>query len=288
MKFGVVLPNYGPTAERLAMVDTAILAEELGFDSVWLTDHIALPKADAARFGRIFEVITTAAYLAASTGRIRLGFSALVLPQRNPVVVAKQIATLDVLSGGRVILAAGVGWSEGEYANLGVNFRDRGQRMDEALQVLRTLWRGGEVISYQGRYYRFEQAVFLPGPLQPGGPPLWVAGNSEAAWRRAVLYADGWHPNAPHSPDDLAAQVAALRPLLGGRPFTVSLRIRLDFAAQTSAEAQLHGAPKQIAAQIRAYEQAGADHMAITFLADTQPRRERMMRQFVDEVLPAL
>ncbi len=288
MKFGVVLPNYGADASRLAMVDTTLLAEDLGFDSVWLTDHVALPKTDAARFGRIFEAVTTAAYLAASTGRIRLGISALVLPQRNPVVIAKQIATLDVLSGGRVLLAAGVGWSAGEYANLGADFHDRGRRMDEALQVLRTLWRGGEVISYHGRYYQLEQAVFLPGPLQPGGPPLWVAGNSEAARRRAALYADGWHPNAPADPETLAAQVQALRPLLGGRPFTVSLRIRLSFTAQSPQEAQLYGPPAQIAARLRAYADAGADYFAITFLADSQPRRERMLRRFVEEVWPCL
>lgn len=288
LRFGVVLPSFGPQSSRLALIDTALLAEDLGFDSVWLTDHVALPEADAARFGRIFEAITSLAYLAGVTHRIRLGISALVLPQRNPVVVAKQLATADVLSGGRTLLAVGVGWSAGEYANLGQNFRNRGKRMDEAIQVLRTLWRGPRVASYQGRYYRFENAVMDPQPLQPGGPPLWVAGESEAARRRAALLADGWHPNARYGPDWLAQALAEIRPLLGGRPFTVSLRIRLDFEATDPKVAPLHGTPEQVAEQIRAYAQAGADYFIITFLAEDQRRRERAMRRFATEVLPLL
>lgn len=176
MKFGIVLPNYGPDATRLTILDTALAAERLGYDSVWVTDHLALPETDAERFGQIYETITTLSFLAGSTSRIRLGISALVLPQRNPVEIGKQLATLDVLSGGRLILAAGVGWSKGEFENLGYNFHNRGRRMDEALKVLRTLWRGNKVVSFKGKYYNFERAFFAPQPIQSGGPPLWVAG----------------------------------------------------------------------------------------------------------------
>src|SRR3972149_5210821 len=113
MKFGIVLPNFGQDATRLSIVDTTLAAESLGFDSVWVTDHLALPQSNARQYGLIFEAVTTLSYLAGSTGRIRLGISALVLPQRNPVEIAKELATLDVLSGGRVILAAGIGWASG-------------------------------------------------------------------------------------------------------------------------------------------------------------------------------
>lgn len=285
--WGVALPNYGPQAERLTLVDTAQAAEDLGFDAVWLTDHVALPEEDAARFGRILEAITSLAYLAGVTQRIGLGISALVLPQRNPVVVAKQLATADRLSGGRVRLAAGIGWSRGEYANLGQNFRDRARRMDEALRLLRALWRGPRVVSFHGEYYRVTRAVMDPPPLQPGGPPLWVAGNSPQALQRALFYADGWHPNA-RAPEWLAAMLDAQRAALAGRPFEVVLRIRLDFAADAGPAGALFGPPEAVARQLAAHLRAGATGFVINFVADSPRARLRAMRRFVEQVRPAL
>ncbi len=285
--WGIALPNYGPQAERLTLVDTAQAAEDLGFDAVWLTDHVALPEEDAARFGRILEAITGLAYLAGVTQRIGLGISALVLPQRNPVVVAKQLATADRLSGGRVRLAAGIGWSAGEYANLGQNFRDRARRMDEALRLLRALWRGPRVVSFHGQYYRVTRAVMDPPPLQPGGPPLWVAGNSPQALQRALFYADGWHPNA-RTPQWLASMLQAQRAALTGRPFDVVLRIRLDFAATEGPEGALFGPPEAIARQLAAHLQAGATGFVINFVAPDPRARLRAMRRFAEHVRPAL
>lgn len=285
MKFGVILPSFGPQAGRLAMVDTVLAAEKLGFESAWVTDHIALPEADAERFGHIFESITTLGYLAAMTTRLKLGISALVLPQRNPVEVAKQLATLDVLSGGRIILAAGVGWSAGEYANLGVSFRNRGKRMEEALQVLRTLWRGGKIISYKGKHYRFERVVFSPGPLQSGGPVLWVAGDVPQALKRAVFLADGWHPNT-RSPEKLAAEMQTVAPLLRNRPFTVSMRAHVKFGPQDE-KLPLSGSPAQIIDRLREYEQVGMTYAVIEFDADSQAGRERAMQMFASQVMPS-
>ncbi|NPA06672.1 MAG: TIGR03619 family F420-dependent LLM class oxidoreductase [Chloroflexi bacterium] len=288
LHFGVVLPSYGPQAERLALVDTAQVAEDLGFDAVWLTDHVALPKEDAERFGRIFEAITTLAYLAGVTRKIGLGISALVLPQRNPVIVAKQMATADRLSGGRTRLAVGIGWSEGEYRNLGQSFRDRAKRMDEAIQVLRTMWRGPKVVSYEGTYYTIRRAVMDPGPLQPGGPPLWVAGNSPASLRRAALLADGWHPNA-RGPETLRSMLSAAKPLLGTRPFDVVLRIRLAWdQAEPPYPGALHGSTEQVVQQMARYLAAGATGFVITFEAASQRQRERAMQRFMDEARPAL
>lgn len=286
MKFGVILPSFGPHSGRLAMVDTVLAAEKLGFDSAWTTDHIALPEADAERFGHIFESITTLGYLAAVSSRIRLGISALVLPQRNPVEVAKQMATLDVLSGGRMMLAAGIGWSAGEYANLGYNFHDRGKRMDEALQVLRTLWRGGKVISYKGKYYNFERVAFSPGPLQSGGPVLWAAGDSPRALRRAVFYADGWHPNT-HTLEELARELKVVRPLLLNRPFTVSMRAHLTFGEADPLK-PFSGSPEQIIERLCAYQQAGMNYAVLDFDGDTQAARERAMQAFARQVMPAI
>ncbi len=284
MKFGVILPSFGPQAGRLAMVDTVLAAEKLGFDSAWTTDHVALPEADAGRFGHIFESITTLGYLAAMTTRLKLGISALVLPQRNPVEVAKQLATLDILSGGRIMLAAGIGWSAGEYANLGQLFRNRGKRMEEALQVLRTLWRGGKIISYKGKHYRFERVVFSPGPLQSGGPVLWVAGDVPQALKRAVFLADGWHPNT-RSPETLAEELKTVAPLLRNRPFTVSMRTHVRFG-QPDEKTPLSGTAEQVIDRLRAYEQAGMNYAVIDFDADNQAGRERAMQTFASQVMP--
>jgi probable F420-dependent oxidoreductase len=286
LKFGVVLPSYGPQSGRLAMVDTLLAAERLGFDSAWTTDHLALPEGDAGAFGHLFEAVTSLGYLAAVSNTIRLGVSALVLPQRNPVEVAKQIATLDVLSGGRIMLAAGIGWSAGEYANLGYNFKNRGKRMDEALQVLRTLWRGGRVISYQGKHYSFERVAFSPGPLQSGGPVLWVAGNSPRALRRAVFFADGWHPDGLQ-PEELARSLKMARPLLLNRPFTVSLRARLVFG-ESDPQVPLSGSPEQVTEKLRAYVQAGVTYAVLHFAGETHAARERSMQTFTRQVIPAL
>ncbi len=287
MKFGIILPNYGPQAGRLAVLDTALAAESLGFDSVWTTDHMVQPESDGATYTPILEAVTTLAYLAASTGSIRLGVSALILPQRNPVEMAKVLATLDVLSGGRVVLALGIGWSKGEYANLGYEFTNRGKRMDEAIMVLRTLWRGGRIISYQGQHYRFERAQFAPGPVQSGGPPLWTAGNSPRALRRAALLTDGWHPTGI-APEQIAAMLRVIRPLLAGRPFEVAPRISVALDGEARENVQLAGNPDEVAAGLQAFNQAGAGYAALHFIAESQPERERAMRRFMREVAPRL
>jgi probable F420-dependent oxidoreductase len=287
MKFGVILPNYGPQAGRLATLDTALAAESLGFDSAWLTDHLAVPESDGEAYTPIFEAVTTLAYLAASTGSIRLGISALVLPQRNPYEIGKQMASMDVLSGGRVMLAVGIGWSKGEYANLGYEFSNRGKRMDEAIMVLRTLWRGGRVISYRGQHYSFERAQFAPRPLQAGGPVLWAAGNSAKALRRAVLLTDGWHP-VDLAPADFAIMLRIVRSLLAARPFEIAPRLRVALGGERREDLPLSGSPDQVAEGLRSYREAGVTYAVLHFLAESQAERERAMRVFAREVVPGL
>jgi probable F420-dependent oxidoreductase len=285
MHFGVILPNYGAGSGRLAVLDTALAAESAGYQSVWTTDHLALPRGDAERFSPILEALMTLGFLAGSTARVKLGVSALVLPQRNPLEVAREVATLDVLSGGRVILAAGIGWSQGEYANLGYSFTDRARRMEEALQVLRTCWRGNRIVSYQGRYYRFEQVDFAPPPIQAGGPPLWVAGNSPSALNRALRLADGWHP-VGLPPDVLADQLAKVRPLLANRPFSVAVRLSVAWEREAAEGGALCGSPEQILEILRLYQSSGTTAFLLHFLADTQSERERALRAFAREIIP--
>jgi len=160
-------------------------AEALGFDSLWVTDHISFQNP-------ILEAVVALSAVAAWTERVALGTGVLLLPLRHPSVVAKQIASLDELSGGRVILGIGVG-GEGakDFEAVGVPRSERGRRTDEAIQVLRTLW-SGRPASHRGTWFRFADVTIDPPPRQPGGPPLWVGGRSPAALRRAARLGDGW------------------------------------------------------------------------------------------------
>ncbi len=287
MDFGLILPNFGPQASPEGLFATARAAERLGFHSLWTTDHILLPQEDSERFGHLYEALITLAVLAGVTRRIRLGVSCLVLPLRDPMLVAKQVAALDVLSGGRAMLCVCAGWSQGEFVNLGQPFHERGRRLDEAIAVLRALWgTEGDPVDFDGRYFRFRAGVFSPPPLQRGGPPLWVGGNSPAALRRAARLADGWHATGLDAAT-MAERAARLRAQVAGRPFTLSVRLHLSFDG-TNPLARLVGAPQKMAETLRAYREAGLDHMAIQFPGETQAEREAAMGRFMQEVVPLL
>ena len=243
VRIGVALPNYGPLAGPVALVRLAQLAEELGADGVWVSDHLVAP-VDArsvypyggaaapgpARLGIIeefYEPLVTLAFLAGHTRRVRLGVSAYVMPYRNPVLTAKHVATLDALSGGRVVLAVGTGWLAEEFAALGVPFAARGRRCDDYLAVCRALWAGGTA-SHDGPCYRLPPVRTGPRPVQRPHPPIWIAGNSTAALARAARHGDGWH-GIDLSPADVAARVARLRACCeaGGRdPASVRVTLR--------------------------------------------------------------
>jgi probable F420-dependent oxidoreductase len=285
MKFGIVLPSFGSAATRLSLVDTINAAEGYGVDSAWLTDHVALPSTETSDFTHIFEAVSSMAYLAGQTRTIKLGLSALVLPQRNPLEMAKTIATIDALSGGRTMVAVGIGWSEKEYQNLGFNFSDRAKRMSEAVRVLRTLWRGQTSASFTGKYYQFDHVAFSPTPIQPGGPPLWIAGDSIHALKRAIALADGWHPNAS-SPEQIGSLLDPFRKIIQNRPFTISIRFRLDFNTQIENPAILSVNPEKIIEQLNRYRIMGMNYAIISFAAASQAERERCMKKFIQEVAP--
>jgi len=243
MEFGVCLPNFPfgvqPTKENL--VGIAQAAEQLNYNSVWVSDHILVTK-DKPRYGNIYEALTTLAYIAGMTERLRLGTSVLVLPQRDAILVAKQIATLDSLSGGRVILGVGVGWMDDEYANLGADFHTRGRHMNEALRMMKTLWQEADP-QFEGDFYNFTSAIFGPKPVQPGGPPIWVGGASEAAINRIATLGDGWHADDA-SPDQLKSVTEQLQALTAknGRSAEISLRRTVDLRP-AAAEVGLLAAP---------------------------------------------
>ena len=194
MKLGVCIPNYGETCSREALLSVASEAEDMGYHSVWATDHILMSKNSGTPYEKIFDSIATLAYLAAKTTRVKLGISSLVTPMRNPVIVAKQLATIDNLSNGRLILATSVGWNETEFSNLGSNFHDRGRRLNESIRLIRDLWSGKTSYKSKGLPQHFTDAVFQPQPTQRT-LTLWIGGTSLAAMKRAIKLGDAWHPN---------------------------------------------------------------------------------------------
>lgn len=169
-------------------------AEGSGCDSLWTTDHILMPRNSGTPYEKIFDSVSTLAYLAGVTRKVKLGISSLITAMRNPVIVAKQLATIDNLSGGRVMLATSAGWNEREFANLGSSFHNRGKRLDASIRLMRALWRGEMNFKSTILGIEFDDAVFEPRPIQDH-LSIWIGGTSRFAMKRATGFGDGWHPN---------------------------------------------------------------------------------------------
>jgi probable F420-dependent oxidoreductase len=290
MQFGVALPHFSRLATREALVTTAREAEALGYDSVWTTDHVLMASDQPEPYGRVLEAFVSLTYVAALTERVRLGTSVIVLPQREPVLVAKQAAALDVLSGGRLILGVGAGWNEREFGFLGASFHDRGRRLDEYIGALRTLW-SEPAPRIDGRYVRIADASFEPRPVQAGGPPIWVGGSSRAALRRAATLCDGWHATGS-TVAEFADGMRTIAELAKGRPVTGSVRLRVAVGrrlpeqrgARGQVQAQLSGSPDEVFEQVRAYEAAGASELVCFFGAQELEANLDDMRRFAEQV----
>ncbi|HEX6676868.1 MAG TPA: LLM class F420-dependent oxidoreductase [Actinomycetes bacterium] len=191
LKFGLYGLLRGGGVEPDTVAHRARLAEEAGFESIWVGDHVALPAEFDGEQPRL-EVVVEVSYLAAVTTRVRLGFGVLVLPQRQPVLLAKQLASIDILARGRLTVGIGVGYVERELRALGASLADRGARTDEYLAAMRTLWTD-PAPSFQGRFVSFDGVFQRPWPVQRPHPPIVVGGHSAAAHRRAVTTANGWY-----------------------------------------------------------------------------------------------
>ncbi len=215
MKFGLHLGGGAPVCERQTLKEVAALAEELGYDSIMIGDHVVLPKRitspwpyeeyiggkllPTSPFYAIYtamewmDAFDTIAFLAGVTEQVRLGSSVLIVPYRHPFDVARRVATLDVLSGGRFIFGVGVGWMEEEFRLLGIPFKERAQRTREYLKVMQALWTE-EQPRFSGQFIELNEDVnVLPRPLQKPYPPIWVGGESVPALRRVVEFGTGWH-----------------------------------------------------------------------------------------------
>ena len=233
MKLGVCVPNYGETCSVEALRTVAAEAEKQGYDSIWCTDHVLMPKNSGTPYEKIFESVTTLAYLAATTNRLRLGISSLITPMRNPVVVAKQLATIDNLSKGRLILATSAGWNETEFSHLGSNFHNRGKRLDESIQLIKDLWAGKTHFQSSVLRPKFKDAVFEPTPVQQT-LSIWIGGSSQAAMKRAATLGDAWHPNV-QTLDKFAKLVSEFRESFpGSKEKDICVRIGLNSKSDRS------------------------------------------------------
>lgn len=304
MQVGVCLPNFpfGVDPSRDAIVDVAQEAESLGYGSLWVSDHVLVPAA-YPRYGRLFEALSTLAYIGGVTERIRLGTSILVVPYRNAIVVAKQAATIDALTAGRLILGVGAGWIDGEFAALGVDVDSRGRRLDESLAVMQTLWTDDDP-AMDGEFYAFSDVLFEPRPAQKGGVPIWVGGHSDAALRRAVTYGAAWHPD-DLGPDDLAEYRRRLDEMSDGRTIDIALRRTVDArpamsmtrsgtGGETEGEwdggtaSVLAGSVDEILGEIEQVAEVGVTHLICQFEHRTQRELLEQMRFFAEEVVQTM
>ena len=207
MKYGFTVPSRGPLAEPDSLVTIAKRAEALGYDSISLGDHILVPKdidstypyTETGEFpgstsGACLEQLNVLSYLAGQTERIRLATSVMIVPHRNPLVAAKALTTIDVLSKGRLVVGIGAGWMREEFEALGIpDFAERGVVTDEYIQAIKELWISDDP-KFEGQYCRFSDITFLPKPVQQPHPPIWVGGERRRAMRRAARYCNGWYP----------------------------------------------------------------------------------------------
>ncbi|MBI5304642.1 MAG: TIGR03619 family F420-dependent LLM class oxidoreductase [Chloroflexi bacterium] len=291
MQFGVGLPNYGKGKTFEDIKRVALRAEELGYDSVWTTDHVIVPQTDIEPYGNIMESLTVLAMVAAVTTRVKLGTSVLVLPQRNAVLAAKQIATIDAASGGRMIVGVGVGWNATEFGNLGMNFKNRGKRLDEAIELLRALW-SSEDATFHGKYTQLDRAVFAPLPAQKQ-IPIWIGGNGEPAWQRAATLGDGWHATGA-LPADYARGIQHINASKPARTQTFSARLTIDLNPNASPYYEYRGAKRQrlagtdnqVRAILREYAQAGLQYAALFFPMSNVAVGLAQMERFMHEIAP--
>ncbi len=290
MRIGVTVPNVHETlAERSTIEAVARMADELGFDSVWCNDHLAIPTAAgdgatepayAAAYGeqrgqRIYEPLIVLAYLAAVTRRVLLGTSVYLLPLRSPLLAARQAISLDGLSAGRLVLGVGAGWLESEFDAVGVPYRQRGRRTDEAIAMLKSLCGA-------------DGGGFLPKPVQRPHPPLWIGGRSEAALRRAARAGDAWHPSHL-TVDELRRQIPALHAECerAGRPADeVAVTTRRKLVRTPTDDARvLQGDAGAIAATVAELEQVGVSHLVVEIPGSSEGELLENLDWFGREVL---
>jgi alkanesulfonate monooxygenase SsuD/methylene tetrahydromethanopterin reductase-like flavin-dependent oxidoreductase (luciferase family) len=287
---GVVLPNYGEAFDPGRLAGAAAAAEEAGLDSGWTTDHVLPPSRHAGIYGTIAEALVALGFLAGRTRRLQLGVSALIVPQREPLLTLKQLVSLDVLSGGRLITAVAAGWMEEEFQTLGASFGDRGRRLDEWLELAGDLLRQAPGRVVADGPVQLSDAWLAPAPTRPEGLELWVAGVSRHTLRRAAR-TGVWHPVALPL-RELRSMAASFRAEVPeGRVvlrLAVTVQDRLEEEATDDRGRHMVAGPARwVAEQLNDYLEAGADGFVVD-LGHDRPGLEDRIGRFAAEVRPEL
>ncbi len=297
MKFGVTIPNNWGIEDLQQVLALGPVAEALGYDSIWVMDHLFNNGYIRERLDDkpYYHPLATLSYLSATTSRVALGTSVLVLPYHNPVELAKYTATLDQMSGGRVVLGVGVGAMAEEFEALGVLMRQRGTLTNESIAIVKELWTNPDP-SYTSRRWNFADLKFSPKPVQKPHMPLWIGGSSAGALQRTATMGDGWHPSgmSPEAFGKGRQELQTLTAAAGRDPATLTMSARV--------EVEVHGGPSSDRAQnrarlprdnpaqmidgIRAYQNAGVEHIVLALNSGDIPRLNELMETIAQQVIP--
>ena len=312
MEFGFGVPTRGPLSSPENMVTLATKGEEMGFDIVSVSDHIVIPRSidsvypynESGQYaggdeGACLEQLTTLSYLASATSTIKLMTSVLVLPHRGPVLTAKILATIDVLSGGRLIVGCGIGWMEEEFVALGAPpYKERGAVGDEYIQAFKELWTSDSP-TFHGKYCSFDNIAFAPKPIQRPHPPIWIGGESPPALRRAAKYGDAWFPigTNPRFPvgsvNRLSEYMGRVRDnarKIGRDPSELDFAYSANWYNDEAAEVvdgerrMFTGSATQVAGDIKALEELGVRHIMLNLQSDTLDGSLSRMDRFANNV----
>ena len=291
MDFGLILPSYRDGASTESIDAAAETAARLGWHSVFTTDHVLVEPSDrSSDYFNVYDAVATVAHVAAKQPSLRVGISVIVVPMRNAVILAKELATLDALSGGRLICGVGVGWNQVEFGNVGAaeRFHRRGAYLEEAIAIWRQLWRGDRS-AFHGRFHHVEEVRFGPLPPQGENLPVWFGGRDEKALRRAGRLGQGYHSSAS-SPAAYAPRVPLTREAAAkaGRPaLTFSARVRVGFGERDVPYYMITGEPDAMVAEMREFQALGVSHVAVDF-AEPDPEKCRdLIERFDREVVAA-
>ncbi|HWO40449.1 MAG TPA: LLM class F420-dependent oxidoreductase [Candidatus Eisenbacteria bacterium] len=309
MEFGLHLPASQPIFRAEELVQFVQRAEALGFACVTVADHVVVPRRISVPYpytldgrypgaGYHLETLATIGFLAGATSRLRFVTSVMIAPYRNAILTAKMLASLDVLSGGRLIVGLGVGWMKEEFEALGAPpYPERGRVTDEYIQAFRELW-SSENPSFRGRYVSFSDLVFSPKPVQKPSIPIWIGGHSKPALRRAGALGDGWHPiggvpTVPLEPDDLARDLEQLRShtIKAGRDprrLRIALKASLfdrEKPIEPGKRRRFIGAAAEIASDIATYRAAGVDTIIFDVRRSSATETLERMEWLAREVL---
>lgn len=292
MRFGVAIPHANHFATPDAIRAMARAIEDLGFDSIWVSDHVIVPEGSGYIPEFMDEPLAVLSFLAAETRHVTIGTSVLIVPYRDPVFTAKFLSTVDYLSNGRLVVGAGAGWMQEEFRALSSPYEERGARTDEYLRVFRNLWEN-ETSTFEGRWKQYENMRMFPkgGANRRGTIPIWVGGNGAPSIRRAAELGDGWHP-INLAPADFAAGLEQYKQQCErfGRPVgpTCLRHMPGGRAAAGGPRPVLTGTVEEQASDLRAYQDAGLDEFMLSLPSRSLDELFGTLRRFMNQVVPRI